>query len=110
MSFDLNRTYLTDALNGLKQCPDNYFNLIIIDPPYGNVVNASWDKNKSPMTTELISEKYEGKRMGDQIYQKRVSLAKKAKNNFKNIEDKYIKLNHSYFGIENHFNKGVTNE
>ena len=32
---DLNKLYLMDCMEGMKEFPDNYFELAIVDPPYG---------------------------------------------------------------------------
>ena len=35
MNFELNRLYNFDCMAAMKQIPDKYFQLAIIDPPYG---------------------------------------------------------------------------
>ncbi len=42
----LNKLNLMDCMEGMKQFPDNYFDLAIVDPPYG-INLAEWD-NKTP--------------------------------------------------------------
>ena len=32
---ELNKLYLMDCMDGMKSFPDNYFDLAIVDPPYG---------------------------------------------------------------------------
>lgn len=32
---ELNRAYCMDCMEGMKQFPDNYFDLAVVDPPYG---------------------------------------------------------------------------
>ena len=32
---ELNRLYLMDCMDGMAQFPDKYFELAIVDPPYG---------------------------------------------------------------------------
>ena len=32
---ELNRLYNMDCMEGMEQCPDKYFELAIVDPPYG---------------------------------------------------------------------------
>ena len=32
---ELNKVYLMDCMEGMKQIPDKYFQLAIVDPPYG---------------------------------------------------------------------------
>lgn len=43
--FELNRLYNVDCMEGMKEIPDCYFQLAIIDPPYG--IGESGKKNKS---------------------------------------------------------------
>jgi site-specific DNA-methyltransferase (adenine-specific) len=38
MELELNKLYLMDCMEGMKQFPDKYFELAIVDPPYG--INA----------------------------------------------------------------------
>jgi len=43
----------------IKNLPDNYINLIILDPPYGNIVKDDWDREfttSKAMTPEFITE------------------------------------------------------
>jgi site-specific DNA-methyltransferase (adenine-specific) len=54
---ELNRLYNMDNMQGMKQFPDKYFDLAIVDPPYGisitdsgrlgkyNINNNRWDDN-----------------------------------------------------------------
>lgn len=59
MKLELNNVYLMDCMEAMKQMPDNYFELAIVDPPYGigdkfkggksgkmnfnEIVNKGWD-------------------------------------------------------------------
>ena len=51
---ELNELYLMDCMDGMKQFPDKYFELAIVDPPYGlerfkhggSVINRYGDENK----------------------------------------------------------------
>lgn len=36
--------YLMDCMDGMKQMPENYFSLAIVDPPYG--IGQNWTKDK----------------------------------------------------------------
>lgn len=51
-----NKYYNIDCLELTKQVDNESIDLIIIDPPYTNVVDADWDKNENPMTQELLTE------------------------------------------------------
>ena len=35
MMLELNELYNMDCMEGMKQFPDKYFDLAIVDPPYG---------------------------------------------------------------------------
>ena len=43
--FELNRLYNVDCMEAMKEIPDGYFQLAIVDPPYG--IGESGKKNKS---------------------------------------------------------------
>lgn len=36
--------YNMDCMDGMKEFPDGYFNLAIVDPPYGGVTRGVHDK------------------------------------------------------------------
>ena len=39
---ELNKLYLMDCMEGMKQFPDGYFELAIVDPPYG--IDLKWNQ------------------------------------------------------------------
>ena len=39
LMLELNKIYNMDNMEGMKQFPDKYFELAIVDPPYGIDVN-----------------------------------------------------------------------
>jgi site-specific DNA-methyltransferase (adenine-specific) len=43
MKYEMNNFYLADCLDAMKEIPDNFFELAIVDPPYGigNFVQTS---------------------------------------------------------------------
>ena len=43
---DLNGFYLMDCMDGMKQFPDKYFELAIVDPPYGGGQLDAWEGKK----------------------------------------------------------------
>ena len=63
---ELNKLYNMDCMDGMKQFPDKYFDLAIVDPPYGieitksgrlkkyNNGNENWDN--APPTQEYFDE------------------------------------------------------
>ena len=51
MMLELNRVYLMDCMEGMAQIPDKYFELAIVDPPYGigaSTQNASQFNYSTP--------------------------------------------------------------
>lgn len=36
--------YNMDCLSGMKEFPDNYFDLAIVDPPYGSASGDEWQR------------------------------------------------------------------
>lgn len=40
---ETNRIYNLDCIEGLKQIPDNFVDLVVTDPPY-NIGKAGWDR------------------------------------------------------------------
>jgi site-specific DNA-methyltransferase (adenine-specific) len=66
---ELNRLYLMDCMEGMKQFPDKYFELAIVDPPYGigankmtlgngkrKIYRGSEDWDREPPKPEYFSE------------------------------------------------------
>jgi site-specific DNA-methyltransferase (adenine-specific) len=51
---ELNTLYLMDCMDGMKEIPDKYFELAIVDPPYGIGENAfrSASRSKAAKTTD----------------------------------------------------------
>ena len=35
---ELNKAYNMDCMEGMRQFPDGYFDLAVVDPPYGNAL------------------------------------------------------------------------
>ena len=35
MKYEMNIAYNMDCMEGMKQFPDKYFDLAVVDPPYG---------------------------------------------------------------------------
>lgn len=55
---DFDKVYCMDCLKMSKLIDSNSIDLIIVDPPYTNVVNEIWDKSDNPMTKEIVAEFY----------------------------------------------------
>lgn len=46
MKYELNKLYNEDCLEAMKQIPDKYFDLAIVDPPYGININHNIGRRK----------------------------------------------------------------
>ena len=44
--YELNQVYNEDCMSGMSDIPDNYFELDIVDPPYGIGVNHNMGRRK----------------------------------------------------------------
>ena len=42
---NISEVYNCDCLDYMKTIPDGFFDLALVDPPYGSVDNEEWDKN-----------------------------------------------------------------
>jgi site-specific DNA-methyltransferase (adenine-specific) len=51
---ELNQLYLMDCMEGMKQFPDKYFELAIVDPIYGDVTKGGYMTN--PHTTDKLAK------------------------------------------------------
>ena len=51
MNFELNKIYNEDCLEAMKQMPDKYFELAIVDPPYGIGINNNIGRRKGDKTS-----------------------------------------------------------
>lgn len=58
-----------DCIEGMAQFPDKYFDLAIVDPPYGGACNTEWDNKPRDRFGGLFS-KYNIKRTGGGYAQK----------------------------------------
>lgn len=48
----LSETYLMDWVEGLRHYPDNYFDLAVVDPPYGINVNHNMGRRKGDKSSD----------------------------------------------------------
>jgi len=54
---DINKIYLGDCLEIMKNINDDTIDLIITDAPYGNLINENWD-NQNGITKDVLNEYY----------------------------------------------------
>ena len=54
MKFEMNQFYNMDCMEAMKQIPDKYFELAIVDPPYGiDVANMNMGVGKSKKASKI---------------------------------------------------------
>jgi len=63
MTIELNRLYNMDCMEGMKEIPDKYFDLAIVDPPYGISITDSgrlgkYNKNSNRWDDAIPTEEY----------------------------------------------------
>lgn len=58
---ELNQLYNMDCMDGMKQFPDKYFELAIVDPPYGILNKTKRGGQRSPHKYKVRSEKWDYK-------------------------------------------------
>jgi site-specific DNA-methyltransferase (adenine-specific) len=54
-----NEVFNMDCIEGMKQYPDNYFELAIVDPPYGINVNMNAGRKKDTKSKKRIIKKWD---------------------------------------------------
>ncbi len=100
---ELNRLYNMDCMEGMKQFPDKYFELAIVDPPYGiNAPNMNMGSHKSRKGRDKNGEKqYPGISTAERLRKGRLNAgAGKLKNralNTMSCDWDFEKPSHEYF-------------
>ena len=61
---ELNKFYNMDCMEGMKQFPDKYFELAIVDPPYG--IGQDWKKRNN--SNKFIETSYDNSSIPDSSY------------------------------------------
>ena len=56
---ELNRIYNMDCMEGMKQFPDKYFELAIVDPPYGININNNMGRRKGDKHSDYKKVKWD---------------------------------------------------
>lgn len=59
MKFELNQLYNMDCMEGMKNIPDKYFDLAIVDPPYGILNKTKRGGQRSPHKYTVRSETWD---------------------------------------------------
>jgi site-specific DNA-methyltransferase (adenine-specific) len=54
MTYELNRIYNMDCMVAMKEIPDKYFELAIVDPPYGIKINMNMGRRKGKRPDHVV--------------------------------------------------------
>lgn len=57
---EMNRLYNMDCMEGMAQFPDKYFELAIVDPPYGISINHNMGRRKGDKPSDYKKVKWDG--------------------------------------------------
>jgi site-specific DNA-methyltransferase (adenine-specific) len=68
MKYDLNQIILADCMDIMRDIPDKYFELAIVDPPYGIGVNISMGRRHGDLKSDYHKFYGHDKSIPDKIY------------------------------------------
>ena len=75
---ELNKLYLMDCMEGMKQFPDKYFELAIVDPPYGIGEDGLKNHSRSKLakSTKYIPKNWDSKPPDDTYFKELMRVSK----------------------------------
>lgn len=76
MKEDKTRVYLKDCIEGMKQYPDNYFDLAVVDPPYGINVNMNAGRKKDTKSKKRTVKKWDSETPNPYYWQELFRVSK----------------------------------
>jgi len=68
--------YLMDCVEGMKFYPDNYFDLAVVDPPYGINVNMNAGRKKDTKSKKRKQKKWDNKAPGKDYFDELFRVSK----------------------------------
>lgn len=69
--------YNMDCMEGMKQFPDKYFDLAIVDPPYGININCSMGRRKGDKKSEYPKAYWDNEIPSDDYFNELFRVSKK---------------------------------
>lgn len=90
----LSDVFLKDCMEGMSQYPDKYFDLAVVDPPYG--INA--DKKNSKKELKSIKSAALSKHYGDQVWDLDIPKAEYFKE-LERVSSRQVIWGANYFGL-----------
>lgn len=73
---ELNRLYLMDCMEGMKQFPDGYFELAIVDPPYGISINHNIGRRKGNKHSDYAPVKWDNQPPSEEYFKELFRISK----------------------------------
>lgn len=70
--------YNMDCMKGMKEYPDKYFDLAIVDPPYGININNNMGRRKGDKKSDYPKAYWDKKPVGDDYFSELFRVSKKA--------------------------------
>lgn len=74
---ELNRLYNMDCMEGMKQFPDQYFDLAIVDPPYGININNNMGRRKGDKRSSYKKVTWDDAPPGDEYFTELFRVSKR---------------------------------
>jgi site-specific DNA-methyltransferase (adenine-specific) len=72
---DLNRLYLMDCMDGMREFPDKHFELAICDPPYGININHNMGRRKGDKPSDYKKVKWDGEPPCDEYFKELIRVS-----------------------------------
>ena len=69
--------YNMDCMQGMKEFPDKYFDLAIVDPPYGININCSMGRRKKKKKSEYPKAYWDNEIPNDEYFKELFRVSKK---------------------------------
>ena len=73
---ELNKIYLMDCMEGMRQFPDKYFELAIVDPPYGISINNNMGRRKGDKKSDYKDNYWDNKPPDDTYFKELFRVSK----------------------------------
>lgn len=76
MKYELNNFYNEDCLEAMKQIPDKYFDLAIVDPPYGININNNIGRRKGDKKSKYKKAYWDDKPPNEYYFRELMRISK----------------------------------
>lgn len=70
--------YQMDCMDGMREFPDKYFDLAVVDPPYGISINHNMGRRSGDKPSDYKRVTWDGKPPDDKYFQELFRVSKRA--------------------------------